>query len=66
MLAERTHTKHGKWTQLGVPHRGWLCLDVEDLGGSSQLCQMCEGVDVRYVHHMQHPDYPDVLAVGCV
>jgi hypothetical protein len=49
MLDERTHTKHGKWSQLGVPHRGWHCVDVEDLGEPSQLCQMCEGVDVRYI-----------------
>ena len=27
---------------------------------------MCGGVDVRYVHHMQHRDYPNVLAVGFV
>ncbi len=66
MLDERTHTKRGKWSEPGVPHRGWHCVDVEDLGEPSQLCQMCEGVDVRYVHHMQHADYPDVLAVGCV
>lgn len=38
----------------------------EDLGEPSQLCQMCGGVDVRYVHHMQHRDYPNVLAVGFV
>ena len=66
VLDERTHTKHGKWSQPGVPHRGWHCVDVEDFGEPSQLCQMCEGVDIRYVHRMQHPDYPDVLAVGCV
>lgn len=27
---------------------------------------MCESVDVRYVHYMQHPNYPETLAVGCV
>ena len=27
---------------------------------------MCESVEIRYVHYMQHPKYPDTLAVGCV
>jgi hypothetical protein len=27
---------------------------------------MCESVDVRFVHLVQHPEYPDTLAVGCV
>lgn len=25
-----------------------------------------ESVDIRYVHYMEHPDYPETLAVGCV
>lgn len=27
---------------------------------------MCESVDVRYVHYMEPPHYPETLAVGCV
>lgn len=27
---------------------------------------MCEIQEIRYVHHMEHPDYPHSLAVGCV
>ncbi|WP_246736005.1 hypothetical protein [Enterovirga aerilata] len=27
---------------------------------------MCESAEVRFVHYMQHPEYPDVLGVGCV
>jgi hypothetical protein len=27
---------------------------------------MCEAQTVRYVHEMQHPDYPEVLKVGCI
>lgn len=60
------HTQRGKWSQPGVPQRGWTCVDVDDLGEPSQLCEMCESVDIRFVHHMQHPDYSDILAVGCV
>jgi len=24
--------KHGKWSQAGVPHKGWMYLGVEDTG----------------------------------
>ena len=27
---------------------------------------MCESQSIRYVHHMQHPEYAQVLEVGCV
>ena len=25
---------------------------------------MCENQDIRYVHQMQHPDYPNILECG--
>jgi hypothetical protein len=56
----------GKWQLEGVPHRGWSCVDVEDLGEPSMVCEMCETQAIRYVHHMEHPDYPDVLECGCI
>lgn len=56
----------GKWSVAGVPHKGWSCVDIEDLGEPLTECEMCESQKVRYVHHMEHPDYPDVLQVGCV
>ena len=56
----------GKWSQPGVPHKGWTCIDIEDLGEPSATCEMCETQEVRYVHHMQHPHYPDILGCGCV
>ncbi|MCW3477773.1 hypothetical protein [Limobrevibacterium gyesilva] len=56
----------GKWSQPGVPHKGWTCIDIEDLGEPSATCEMCETQEIRYVHHMQHPHYPDVLGCGCV
>jgi hypothetical protein len=58
--------RRGKWSAAGVPHRGWVCVDIEDLGSPSTDCEMCESQTIRYVHHMQHPDYPQVLQVGCV
>ncbi len=27
---------------------------------------MCESVTIRFVHSMEHPDYPEILEVGCV
>jgi hypothetical protein len=56
----------GKWSQAGVPHRGWTCIDIEDLDAPSAICEMCETQEIRYVHHMTHPDYPDQLGCGCV
>jgi hypothetical protein len=55
----------GKWRQAGVPHRGWQCVDIEDLEEPSHVCEMCEVQVVRYVHEMFHPDYGTLL-VGCI
>jgi hypothetical protein len=27
---------------------------------------MCESIQIRYVHFMEHPDYSETLGVGCV
>jgi hypothetical protein len=56
----------GKWSQEGVPHTGWVCIDIEDLGRPAAVCEMCESQEIRYVHYMQHKDYPSILKAGCV
>ncbi len=56
----------GKWSQQGVPHRGWVFQFLEDLGDLDGTCEMCETQSIRYVHYMAHPDYDDVLGVGSV
>lgn len=57
----------GKWSRTDVPHKGWVCVGVSDLGrGNSTTCEMCEKVSIRYVHHMQHAEHPDILDAGCV
>ena len=56
----------GKWAHAGVPHRGWTCVGIDDLGAPDSICEMCETQEIRYVHHMEHPSYPDHLDVGCV
>jgi hypothetical protein len=56
----------GKWRVPGVPHRGWVCTDIEDLGEPDEVCEMCETMEIRFVHTMTHPDYPEELRVGRV
>jgi len=62
---ESKSSLYGKWGQKGVPHKGWFCIGIEDLGKISQTCQMCEIKKIRYVHYMEHPKYDDILEVGC-
>jgi hypothetical protein len=47
-------------------HKGWTCVDIEDLGSPAHVCEMCEVQDVRYVHTMEHPEHAEALRVGCV
>jgi len=60
------------WDQIGVPHKGWRCIYLVDLcfeqgdDYEPEVCQMCGQENLRYVHTMQHPDYPHALKVGCV
>lgn len=56
----------GKWSAPGVPHRGWMCVGMEDLGRPVGTCEMCEAQLIRYAHQMEHPDFPGTLTVGCV
>jgi len=63
---ELVAARHGKWSKAGVPHKGWECVEIMDLGEPSQQCEMCETSMVRYVHRMEHPTYDEVLDVGCV
>lgn len=56
----------GKWSQSGVPQKGWSCVGVEDLGAPDAVCEMCETQEIRYVHTMAHADYASTLEVGCI
>jgi hypothetical protein len=56
---------HGKWSDPGVPHKGWEFIDFEDLGEPSAVCEMCEFQTIRFVHVMQHRDYSTPLRCGC-
>jgi hypothetical protein len=54
-----------RWNKKGIPHKGWRYLSIEDLGEPIETCQMCGHEEIRYVHHLEHPDYGR-LAVGCI
>lgn len=53
------------WKRDDVPHIGWICEGVTDLGGPYGVCQMCGYQIIRYVHHMYHPEYGRIDA-GCI
>lgn len=62
----RRNDDFGNWSRPGLPHKGWSCEDVEDLGAVEGICDMCGEREIRYVHYMTHPDYDGELRCGCV
>jgi hypothetical protein len=67
--AQAVARRWGKWSDPGVPHKGWSRIDTADLGSDQdnrRKCEMCEAMDIRYVHVMTHPDYDGELECGCV
>lgn len=63
---ESIKSGRGLWSKEGVPHKGWTCTGIEDLGAPDKQCEMCESSMVRFVHYMTHPNYFKELTVGCV
>jgi len=62
-----------QWDIKGAPHKGWVCIDVYDLGdgfGSEEIdyeqCEMCGNEKIRYIHVMKHNDFDGELHVGCI
>src|SRR5687767_12592569 len=50
-----------------VPAPGrWRCIHVTDLGTAAGDCDRCGRERIRFVHHLEHPDYPNLLNVGRV
>lgn len=56
---------YGRWSEKGLPHKGWNHLYVDDLGSVEGACEMC-GKEIRYVHYIDHEDFADPLGVGFV
>lgn len=65
LLQELKANSPNLWKREDVPHCGWSCVGVEDLGEPAGICEMCGYQIIRYVHQMEHPNYRS-LAVGCV
>ncbi|MHB1152826.1 MAG: ATP-dependent helicase [Eubacteriales bacterium] len=54
------------WKRDDVPHSGWECTGITDLGAPKGICKMCGKHIIRYVHHMRHASYPHSIGAGCV
>lgn len=49
-----------------MPKSGWECTGMTDLGDPSAICEMCEVQEIRYVHSMEHKEWPTTLECGCI
>ena len=54
------------WKRADVPHSGWLCVGFYDLGKPIGICEMCGYQIIRYVHVMNHPEFPGDIRAGRV
>ena len=54
------------WKRDDVPHGGWECVGIIDLGSPSGICRMCGHQIIRYVHVMRHPAWYRTVGAGCV
>ncbi len=64
-LRELKESSPNLWKRDEVPHSGWSCNGVSDLGAPVGICEMCGYQIIRYAHHMEHPQYRSLIA-GCV
>lgn len=64
-MSKHESNQTGRWLDTTTPKRGWICTSVIDLGDKRETCQMCEIMQIRYVHIMAHDDHTD-LRCGCI
>lgn len=62
----------GRNREVGFPHKGWKWLGVRDARDDDGLsyeeypsCEFCDQSQIRYVHILDHPSFPDTIEVGC-
>lgn len=53
-----------RWDKPGVPHTGWLFGGHVDHEESTEKCDMCGKLNIRYTHQVHHPEH-ESLWVGC-
>jgi hypothetical protein len=54
-----------------LPDLGCRCVDVIDLGADGPdytpgICEKCGNDVLRFLHILEHPDWPDQMVVGCI
>ena len=54
------------WKRDDVPHSGWYCTGMIDLGAPVGVCRMCGHQIIRYVHVMKHDNFYRTIGAGCV
>jgi hypothetical protein len=54
------------WKRADIPHTGWVCINLIDLGKAEGICEMCGNHSIRYVHIMRHHDYSGTIRAGCI
>ncbi|MCR5248969.1 MAG: UvrD-helicase domain-containing protein [Lachnospiraceae bacterium] len=64
-VRERMKDCPNLWKRDDVPHTGWQCVGVTDLGAPVGICEMCGHQIIRYAHQMEHPHYRSLIC-GCV
>lgn len=64
--AQAEEGEENLWKRDDVPHEGWVCTGIIDLGEPVGVCRMCGHQIIRYVHIMKHPDYHRTIGAGCV
>lgn len=52
------------WETGALPRKDWRLVDLEDVEGDHELCQMCGRAFIRHVHTMEHPEFLGQLRVG--
>ncbi len=65
LIRQQKENTPNLWKRDDVPHSGWSCVGVVDLGEPVGICQMCGYQIIRYAHQMEHPGYHK-LSVGCI
>jgi hypothetical protein len=62
------------WSTPKFPHRGWTFVDIIDLNPDEEpsenvnyeSCEVCGQYPIRFVHTLDHDDWPEPVDVGCV
>lgn len=54
------------WKHNDIPHSGWSCVGIIDLGEPLATCKMCGKQTIRYIHQMHHDNYMGLIGAGCI